>query len=248
MTSIQQNKISDSVWCRVSSARSGGTRQFQLNGNMSGEDGFQEAGGEKEGQEEGETRSRQTSEGKQKLMKQDVTVDGSLHPSKHGTLAEPVLTHPFSLLPLFLSLFLILSPSSTRSYISFRRFLSSSLITLQAPRRLPSRYSKPLRFSVAPLLIGPLISIYTCVYISRSIELGLVTSPGEEYQTQAGSAHRGINRHKSGEFSYESLHFAAHGTHPVAHYYDSRPLHADQGDGGRDATSAGRGYEIERRH
>lgn len=206
---------------------------------------FRRQEGRRKGRRKGETRSRQTSEGKQKLMKQDVTVDGSLHPSKHGTLAEPVLTPP--LLPL-LSLSLILSPSSTRSHISLRRFLNSSLITLQAPRRLPSRYSKPLRFSVAALLIGPLISIYTCVYISRSIELGLVTSPGEEYQTQAGSAHRGINRHKSGEFSYESLHFAAHGAHPVARYYDSRPLHADQGDGGRDATSAGRGYEIERRH
>lgn len=202
---------------------------------------FRRQEGRRKGRRKGETRSRQTSEGKQKLMKQDVTVDGSLHPSKHGTLAEPVLTPPppVSLLPLLPSLPLILSPSSTRSYISLRRFHNSSLITLQAPRRLPSRYSKPLRFSVAPPLIGPLISIYTCVYISRSIELGLVTSPGEEYQTQAGSAHRGINRHKSGEFSYESLHFAAHGAHPVAHYYDSRPLHADQGSGGRDATSAG---------
>lgn len=134
---------------------------------------FRRQEGRRKGRTKGETRSRQTSEGKQKLMKQDVTVDGSLHPSKHGTLAEPVLTPPRP--P---SLSLILSPSSTRSYISFRRFLNSSLITLQAPRRLPSRYSKPPRFSVAALLIGPLISIYTCVYISRSIELGLVTSPG----------------------------------------------------------------------
>lgn len=59
--------------------------------NMREEDGFQEAGGEK-GRRKGETRPRQTSEGKQKLMKQDVTIDGSLHPSKHGTLAGPVLT------------------------------------------------------------------------------------------------------------------------------------------------------------
>lgn len=29
-------------------------------------------------------------------MKQDVTVDGSLHPSKHGTLAESALTPPSS--------------------------------------------------------------------------------------------------------------------------------------------------------
>lgn len=47
--------------------------------------GFQEARGEKGGRK-GETNSRQTSEGKQKLMKQDVASDGSLHTSKHGTL------------------------------------------------------------------------------------------------------------------------------------------------------------------
>lgn len=53
--------------------------------NIRGEDGFQEAGGGK-GKRKRETGPRQTSEGKQKLMKQDVTIDGSLHPSKHGTL------------------------------------------------------------------------------------------------------------------------------------------------------------------
>lgn len=64
------------------------------------EDGFQEARGQKGGRK-GETRSRQTSEGKQKLMKQDVATDGSLHTSKHGTLAGPLQTpHPF--LPLLL--------------------------------------------------------------------------------------------------------------------------------------------------
>lgn len=71
---------------------------------MREEDGFQEAGGEK-GRRKGETRPRQTSEGKQKLMKQDVTIDGSLHPSKHGTQAGPVLT------PLSFSLFLSSSPT-----------------------------------------------------------------------------------------------------------------------------------------
>lgn len=40
--------------------------------------------------QKGEIRSKQTSEGKQKLMKQDVTTDGSLHTSKHGTLAGPL--------------------------------------------------------------------------------------------------------------------------------------------------------------
>lgn len=59
--------------------------------NMRQEDGFQQAGGEK-GRRKGEAGPRQTSEGKQKLMKQDVTIDGSLHPSKHGTLAELTLT------------------------------------------------------------------------------------------------------------------------------------------------------------
>lgn len=59
--------------------------------NTREEDGFQEAGGGK-GRRQRETGSRQTSEGKQKLMKQDVTIDGSLHPSKHGTLAGCTLT------------------------------------------------------------------------------------------------------------------------------------------------------------
>lgn len=75
--------------------------------NMREEDGFHWAGGEK-GRRKGETGPRQTSEGKQKLMKQDVTIDGSLHPSKHGTLAGPALT------PLSFSLFL--TPSPTRNY------------------------------------------------------------------------------------------------------------------------------------
>lgn len=69
--------------------------------NMREEDGFQEAGGEK-GRRKGETGPKQTSEGKQKLMKQDVTIDGSLHPSKHGTLAGSVLTPSSSSLLLFL--------------------------------------------------------------------------------------------------------------------------------------------------
>lgn len=47
--------------------------------------GFQERENDRR---ERETRSRQTSEGKQKLMQQDVTADGSLHPSKPGTLAS----------------------------------------------------------------------------------------------------------------------------------------------------------------
>ncbi len=65
---------------------------------MREEDGFQE------GRRKGETRPRQTSEGKQKLMKQDVTNDGSLHPSKHGTLAGPALPLLFSFcLPLRLA-------------------------------------------------------------------------------------------------------------------------------------------------
>lgn len=71
-------------------------------------DGFQEAGGEK-GRGKRESGPRQTSEGKQKLMKQDVTIDGSLHPSKHGTLAGPVLFPPR-----FLSCFL--SPPLTRNH------------------------------------------------------------------------------------------------------------------------------------
>lgn len=57
-------------------------------GKDEGEDGFQEAGGEKGGRK-AESVSRQTSEGKQKLMKQDVATDGSLHTSKHGTLYRP---------------------------------------------------------------------------------------------------------------------------------------------------------------
>lgn len=65
-------------------------------GNMKEKDGFQRAGGEKDGRKR-ENKPRQTSEGKQKLMKQDVTIDGSLHPSKHGTLAGPVLTPSLSL-------------------------------------------------------------------------------------------------------------------------------------------------------
>lgn len=76
--------------------------------NIREEDGFQQAGGEK-GKRKGESGPGQTSEGKQKLMKQDVTIDGSLHPSKHGTLAVLTL-----IAPLFLSLFL--SSSLTRNY------------------------------------------------------------------------------------------------------------------------------------
>lgn len=81
--------------------------------NMREEDGFQEAAGEK-GRRKGETKPRQTCGGKQKLMKQDVTIDGSLHPSKHGTLAGPVLTpHPRT--PSF-ALSLFLSPSLAGNY------------------------------------------------------------------------------------------------------------------------------------
>lgn len=108
------------------------------------EDGFQEARGEK-GSRKGETGSRQTSEGKQKLMKQDVATDGSLHTSKHGTLAGPLQTLP----PFF---------SSWRN--QKQDYTSQPLLF--------SRYSKSPQW----LLIGPLISIYTFVYISRLIELG----------------------------------------------------------------------------
>lgn len=66
---------------------------YEEMGKKKCEDGFQEARGEK-GSRKGETRSRQTSEGKQKLMKQDVATDGSLHTSKHGTLAGPLQTLP----------------------------------------------------------------------------------------------------------------------------------------------------------
>lgn len=50
-------------------------------------------------------------------------------------------------------------------------------LTLKAMWRLSSRYNKSLQFSVAAFLIGP----HTCVYISRSIELGLIMSLGAEY-------------------------------------------------------------------
>lgn len=69
---------------------------------MREEDGFQEAGGGK-GRGKRETGPRQTSEGKQKLMKQDVTIDGSLHPSKHGTVAGCTLT-PILFLSRYVSL------------------------------------------------------------------------------------------------------------------------------------------------
>lgn len=58
--------------------------------------------------QKGEIRSKQTSEGKQKLMKQDVTTDGSLHTSKHGTLAGPLQTPPHPQTPPFLPLLLLL--------------------------------------------------------------------------------------------------------------------------------------------
>lgn len=56
---------------------------------MRGEDGFQEAGGEKGG-------SGQTSEGKQKLMEQDVATDGSLHTSEQGTRSGLLGAPPLS--------------------------------------------------------------------------------------------------------------------------------------------------------
>lgn len=77
--------------------------------NIREEDGFQEAGGEK-GRRNRETGPRRTSERKQKLMKQDVTIDGSLHPSKHGTLAGCTLTPT-----LFLSLFVCLSNTKAQN-------------------------------------------------------------------------------------------------------------------------------------
>lgn len=146
--------------------------------NMREEDGFQGAGGEK-GRRKGETRPRQTSEGKQKLMKQDVTIDGSLHPSKHGTLAGPVHWPP----SLSLSFCLFLSNKDKICYC-----FSFSLFLCRLCGRLSSRYNKSLQFSVAALLIGPLISTYTCVYISRSIELGLIMSLGAEYLTQLSTS------------------------------------------------------------
>lgn len=132
---------------------------------------FQEARGEKGGRK-GETRSRQTSKGKQKLTKQDVATDGSLHTSKHGTLAGP-LQNPPSLPPPFFS-----------SWRNQKQDYTSQPL-------LFSRYSK----SPPWLLIGPLISTHTFAYISRLIELGC--NEIEEHPTQL----RGINWHKSGESS-----------------------------------------------
>lgn len=93
-------------------------------------------------------RSRQTSEEKQKLMKQDVATDGSLHTSRHGTLAGPLQA------PLLSCPFLSSWRNQKQDYTS--------------QPLLFSRYSKSPRW----LLIGSLISIYTFVYISRLIELG----------------------------------------------------------------------------
>lgn len=73
--------------------------------------------------QKGEIRSRQTSEGKQKLMKQDVTTDGSLHTSKHGTLAGPLQTpHP----PPFLPLPLLMEKPMTGLYLA-----ASVVLTVQ---------------------------------------------------------------------------------------------------------------------
>lgn len=57
---------------------------------------FRRQEGRRAGERERPCRFKQTSERKQKLMKQDVTIDGSLHPSKHGTLAGPVDPPPSS--------------------------------------------------------------------------------------------------------------------------------------------------------
>lgn len=103
-------------------------------------------------------------------MKQDVATDGSLHTSKHGTLAGP-LQNPPSLPPPFFS-----------SWRNQKQDYTSQPL-------LFSRYSK----SPPWLLIGPLISIHTFAYISRLIELGC--NEIEEHPTQL----RGINWHKSGE-------------------------------------------------
>lgn len=54
-------------------------------------------------------------------------------------------------------------------------------ITFRALRWLSSRYNKSLQLSVATLQIGPVTSAYTCVYVPRSIELGLIMSLGAEY-------------------------------------------------------------------
>lgn len=77
----------------------------------------------------GETRSRQTSEEKQKLMQQDVTADGSLHPSKPGTLA---IWHASHVSPQHLPLRLPLAPFELEATLPSDGSLDSSLITLQA--------------------------------------------------------------------------------------------------------------------
>lgn len=188
--------------------------------NMTEEDGFQEAGGEK-GRRKRETGPRQTSEGKQKLMKQDVTIDGSLHPSKHGTLTGCTLTPP-------LSFSLFLSPSLRRSY-KICSCLTNLTIAFEALSWLSSCYNKSLQFSVAALLIGPLIFTYKCVYISRSIELGLITSLGAEYLRRLSTL-----GHKLAQIRWIQLRvFTLYSTciqylspcctHPVARYHDSGP-------------------------
>lgn len=137
--------ISYSCWAEPSPLHGSGLseahRKLQGNGKKRCKDGFLEEREEKGGRK-GETRSTQTSEGKQMLMKLDVATDGSLHTSKHGTLAGPS------------SLFFSSWGNQKQDYTS--------------QPLLFSRYSK----SPMWLLIGPLISIYTLVYISRFIELG----------------------------------------------------------------------------
>lgn len=161
-------------------------------------------------------------------MQQDVTADGSLHTSEPRTLASWRPSHvspnitPFSWKQHFLQTF----PSTPRWLLC---------------RRFPSRYSRSVRFSPAAPLIGPLISIYTCVYISRSIELGIATR-WRISKKQPDSAHWGINRHKSGESSYESLHFAAQRSAACLLVTATRSVACIWG------RISGSGAESERRH
>lgn len=179
-------------------------------------DGFQQAGGEK-GKRKGESGPGQTSEGKQKLMKQDVTIDGSLHPSKHGTLAVLTL-----IAPLFLSLFVLLSDKELQNVLLPYTF---SLLLL---RQLSSQYNKPLQLSVAVLLIGPLISTYTCLRLQVNW-IRSYNEPGCWISTQQSTL-----GHKPAQIRWIQLrvftlnstciqylfHSAFYCTHPVAHYHD----------------------------
>lgn len=148
----------------IQRSHTGRNRRTEME-NTRKEDGFQEAGGEK-GRRKRETGPRQTSEGKQKLMKQDVTIDGSLHPSKHGTLAGRTLPPPPRSSALFLS------PSLKEKLQNLR------LISLLCVGGSAVIILTLLQFGVGARLIGPLTFTYTRLYMSRSSELDLVTSPG----------------------------------------------------------------------